>query len=234
MRAASVRDRTASHQGVRPGSSPRAAPPQIRVSPISFMAAKSIVEREHYLHSMPGGSRNPLGVFRGPRLWGVVILGAGPSNAHRLVRDATMTDCTALTRLWLCDDLPHNSESYVLGVVIRYLKKYTTLKFVVTYADPSVGHIGTIYQATNWLYTGLSQATAMLDLGDGKPRHSRSVGHAMGTHSKAHLESHGLDVRRVPQSPKHRYVYFLDRAWSSRLRVPVLPYPKAGQGDGDR
>ena len=183
---------------------------------------------------MPGGSQIALGVYLGQPLLGAVILGAGPSNAHRLVHDATRDDCAALTRLWLHDDLPKNSESRVLGVVLRHLKRHTRTKFLVTYADPSAGHVGTIYQATNWLYTGLSQATAMLDLGDGKPRHSRSVGHGWGTHSNAHFESHGLNVRRVEQSPKHRYVYFLDPAWSSRLHVPVLPYPKAGQGDEDR
>ena len=232
--AAGVHGSTTPHQGVGPGSNPRAALHQPRISPIPFRVAKSIVEREHYLHSMPGGSQIPLGVFQGPRLRGVVILGAGPSNAHRLVRDATMNDCTALTRFWQDDDLPYNSESRVLSVVFRYLKRYTTLKFLVTYADPSVGHFGTIYQATNWLYTGLSQATAMLDLGDGKPRHSRSVGHHFGTHNKPHFESHGLTVTRVEQSAKHRYVYFLDRKWIPRLNVPILPYPKAGQGDEDR
>jgi hypothetical protein len=204
----------------------------LTVRPISFKMAKRIVEREHYLHSMPGGSRIALGVFVGNELLGVMILGAGPSNAHRLVRYAVMDDCAALTRLWLDDDLPKNSESRVLGVVIRHLKRHTGIKFLVTYSDSSAGHVGTIYQATNWLYTGLSQAAAMLDLGDGKPRHSRSVAHAYGTHSRDHFASHGIDVRRVEQSPKHRYVYFLDRSWNSRLNVPALPYPKARQGDG--
>jgi hypothetical protein len=145
-----------------------------------------------------------------------------------------MDDCAALTRLWLHDDLQKNSESRVLGVVLRHLKRHTQIKFLVTYADPSIGHVGTIYQATNWLYAGLSQAAAMLDLGDGIPRHSRSVAHAYGTHSRAHFKAHGIEVKRVAQSAKHRYVYFLDRNWTPRLNVPVLPYPKAGQGNGHR
>ena len=63
---------------------------------------------------------------------------------------------------------------------------------------------------------------------------SRSVAHAIGTHSNAHFESHGMNVRRVEQSPKHRYVYFLNRGWNSGLNVPVHQYPKVGQGDEDR
>jgi len=30
----------------------------------------------------------------------------------------------------------------------------------------------------------------------------------------------------VSQAAKHRYLYFLDPEWHSRLSIPVLPYPK--------
>jgi len=182
---------------------------------------------------MPGGTRLAFGVFTGHRLLGALTLGVGPSNVHRLVDGAEPDDCLTLTRLWLSDELPKNSESRVIGLSLRALRRHTDVKFVVTYADPAVGHVGSIYQATNWLYTGTSQATALLDLGDGVLQHSRSLAHAYGTHSRAHFAAHGVKVRCVPQSAKHRYIYFLDRAWRSRLRVPVLRYPKKGKpGEG--
>ena len=86
--------------------------------------------------------------------------------------------------------------------------------------------MGTIYQATGWTYTGLSEATPLYDLGDGVARHSRSFSHAYGSHSVKHFARHGIEVKLVPQTPKHRYLFFLDRSWQDRLRVPVLPYPK--------
>ncbi|MBI4235867.1 MAG: hypothetical protein HY688_00730 [Chloroflexi bacterium] len=141
-------------------------------------------------------------------------------------------DCLTLTRLWLADELPSNSESRALGVVLRALRRHTSVKFLVTYADPGQGHLGTIYQATGWLYTGLSQAMPLLDIGDGKARHSRSLSHAYGTHSVQHFAAHGVPVRLVPQATKHRYVYFLDPSWWPRLRVPLLPYPKREAPDG--
>ena len=120
-------------------------------------------------------------------------------------------------------------------MVLHALKQNTNLKFVVTYADPSSSHIGTIYQATNWLYTGLSSATPLYDIGDGILHHSRSLAHGLGTHSIRYLTSQGIDVKTVPQSAKHRYIYFLDQAWRSRLTVPVLPYPKKESDiDGSR
>jgi hypothetical protein len=143
-----------------------------------------------------------------------------------LVSGSEARDCLTLTRLWLADDLPRNSESQVIGRTIRELKKGTQIKFLLSYADPSQGHLGTIYQATNWLYTGLSEAMPMFDLGDGIPRHSRSLGHSYGTHSVAYFRVHGIEVSLIEQARKHRYIYFIDLKWKSRLLVPIQPYPK--------
>ena len=116
----------------------------------------------------------------------------------------------------------------MLGAVLRALKQHTSLKFLLIYADPAQGHVGTIYQATNWLYTGLSDAMPLYDLGDGRLRHSRSLSHAYGTHSMRYFANHGVEVGVVRQSRKHRYLYVLDPTWRQRLLAPVLPYPKHG------
>jgi hypothetical protein len=121
-----------------------------------------------------------------------------------------------------------------MGVLLRALRRDTSIKFLVTYADPSQGHVGTIYQATGWLYTGLSEAMPMFDLGDGKVRHSRSLSHSYGTQSIKHFEAYGADVVRVPQSRKHRYIYFLDQSCRTRLRTVILPYPKKEKNENHR
>jgi hypothetical protein len=165
---------------------------------------------------------------------GALTLGVGPLNAHSLVEGAAPDDCLVLTRLWLSDELPKNSESRFIGVVLRSLRKFTSLRFLVSYADPGQGHLGTIYQATGWVYTGLSEAMPLYDLGDGKARHSRSLSHAFGTHSLRHFQEHGVQVKLVRQQPKHRYVFFLKPDWQQRLRVLVLPYPKREVNDAGR
>ena len=224
--AAGVTASTTSIQEVGPGSSPRAALQDIEVRPVPFRVAKTIVEREHYLHSMPGGTGLAFGAFVKGKLLGAATFGSGPMLAHCLVEGASPKDCLTLTRLWLSDELPANSESRCLGVMLRSLRKSTSIKFLVSYADHSQGHLGIIYQAANWLYTGLSSAMPLYDLGDGKPRHSRSLSHAYGTHSTRYFANHGVPVKLVPQSAKYRYVYFLDCSWKNKLRIPILPYPK--------
>ena len=203
------------------------------VRPIPIKVAKELVVREHYIHTLPGGTQMAFGAFMNGRLLGVLTLGVGPFNSHFLVEGAARRDCLTLSRLWLSDELPKNSESLVIGAVLRSLRKYTDLKFILSYADPVQGHVGIIYQASNWIYTGLSVAMPLYDLGDGKPHHSRSIGNTYGTHSVKYLQSHGVPIRLVPQSAKHRYVYFLDFDWRPRLLVPQLPYPKRESVDGN-
>ena len=209
------------------GSGPTSPLHSLQVQPIPIVLGRRLIKKHHYLKSLPGGTKLSFGVFLGERLLGCITFGVGPYNAHSLVEGAIPGDCLALTRLWFSVILPMNSESRVLGVVLRSLRRYTNLKFVVTYADPAQGHRGSIYWSSNWVYTGLSEATPLYDVGDGHLHHSRSSSHSFGTRSFAHFAHHGVDVRRVPQQRKHRYVYFLDPAWRSRLQVPVLPYPKA-------
>ena len=206
----------------------------LNIAPISQIDAKEILIPNHYLHSFPGGTRLSFGVYLDTRLMGALTFGVGPYLGYKLVKDASPNDVVTLTRLWLSDDLPKNSESRVLGIVLRSLRKDTSLKFVLAYSDPVAGHVGTIYQATNWLYTGLSSATPLYDIGDGIPRHSRSLAHQLGSHSIHYLTSQGIAVKTVSQIAKHRYIYFLDDSWRTRLLVPVLPYPKKdGNEDGN-
>ncbi len=139
---------------------------------------------------------------------------------------ASLDDCLVLTRLWLDDEMPKNSESKTLGFVARVMRQRTSVKFMIAYADPSQGHTGTIYQAAGWLYTGLSDAMPLYDLGDGVQRHSRSLAQVFGAHSVRHFHDRGIPVGLIPQSRKHRYLNFLDPVWSDRLHVPVLPYPR--------
>ncbi len=203
----------------------------LRVVMLPLGHAKRLIAAHHYLGSVPGGTKISFGVTLGPRLLGTLLFGVSSANGYRLVEGAKQSDGLTLSRVWLSDELGTNSESRCLGYVIRQLRIHTRTRFLISYADPSVGHIGTIYQATNWIYTGLSNATPRYDIGDGVERHSRSLSHAFGSHSKEWFASQWIDVRSIPQAAKHRYVYFLDPAWSDRLRVPVLPYPKREVSD---
>jgi len=187
---------------------------------------RTLCESRHYLRSYPGGVLLNFGIFAAGALLGVAVLSAGSANLHRLFMASEKRDVACLARLWLDDRLGHNSESRVLGIIFRHLRRgQSTIKAVVAYSDPGAGHTGTIYRAAGLIYIGESMAMPMYRLPDGSLHHSRTLSHNYGTHSRKHFAAHGIKVDRVEQMPKHTYVALIDPAWRDRLARPVVPYP---------
>lgn len=65
----------------------------------------------------------------------------------------------SLTRLVMLPDTPKNACSFLLARSVRMIKKDGRFVSLVTYADESQGHSGTIYKASNWQYVGRTSAT---------------------------------------------------------------------------
>ena len=98
--AASVSGSIASIQEEGRGSNPTAALHYLAVRPIPFVIAKELIQRNHYLHSLPGGTMLCFGIFMGERLLGALTLGAGPYQAYHLV-EHTVCPWVDWTRLHL-------------------------------------------------------------------------------------------------------------------------------------
>lgn len=140
----------------------------------------------------------------------------GVDNAHRV---------NELNRLCTNEDLGKNALSYFVSQCLGLLPSGL---IIVSYADTSMGHHGYIYQATNWIYTGLSAKRTERYDPDNPNKHSKTV-----TESKT-LAYESLPSRNRPQ--KHRYVCFTGtkrdkRSLKGALRYSVENYPK---GDNRR
>ena len=206
-------------------------PRDLYVRPIDRNTARLICEKRHYLRSYPGGGLLNLGVFADHALVGVAVFGVGPYNVHRYFTDANRGQVITLARFWLDDRCGRNSESRILRVICRLLRRgQNTAKAVVAYSDPTAGHDGAIYRAAGFAYLGTSEATPLYRLPDGSVHHGRSIGHGFGTRSLKYFSSAGVLVEAVPQEPKYLYVKVLDPQWWRRLRSPGLPYARPGDG----
>jgi hypothetical protein len=214
---------------VRP---PRSIPKGLVVEPVMPSAVREIITSFHYLHSMPAASRRCYGVFHDSTLSGAVVFTAGARRGHHLLAAAQPQEVATLARLWLSDELPKNAESRVIGIVLRHLRRHTGWKLLLSYADPSAGHVGTIYQATGWLYLGQGCAEGYLELGDGQILHPRTAYKRFGSTAIGHLTRTGVPAQRRRTHPKHRYAYLLDSAWRWRLREAGQPYPKPSLAEG--
>ena len=83
---------------------------------------------------------------------GFLQLGYGirPRMKHTISKLITKDNYCEFDRMWLNDDLPKNSESQVISLLISFIKQaHSRIKFIITYADESVGNKGIIYKATN-------------------------------------------------------------------------------------
>jgi len=88
---------------------------------------------------------------------------------------------------------------------------------IVSYADTQMNHNGYIYQATNWIYTGVTKSRTDKYVEGGK--HSR------------HYDNNNQNGLRKFRSSKHRYIYFLGskskkKEYLKSLNYKIENYPK--------
>ena len=162
------------------------------VRKIEYHDAKPFIMNIHYARRMPTISY-AFGLFIDQQLVGVCTFGqpASPSLCKGLAGEKNRYDVLELNRLvFLPEFNGDNNASYLVGHSLKLLPKHT---FVVSYADyGGWGHIGYVYQATNFLYTGMTKERT--------DKYSES-GHSR--HYKAN------ETRRQLRTAKHRYVYLV-------------------------
>ena len=196
------------------------------VKGIDNATAQEIVVRNHYLHRKAPCSQ-AFGLFdETDTLRGVVMYGTPSSSALRagIAGKEHATNVLELTRLWIDDSTPKNSESYLIGNSIKHCDK----EIVVSFADTSQNHLGIVYQATNWIYTGLSAKRTDWSV-EGIDKH----GHTWADkYTAAEMrELFGERFTLVPRSRKHRYIYLNAKGRRKKELLALLkyeqqPYPK--------
>ena len=199
-------------------SSPR---PELLVAPCSYQAAKYAVEKWHYSRTMPVSKKNTFGVWEAGKYIGAIIFswGANPNLSKPYGLD--MTECVELVRVAL--SLHESPTSKIVSWAVRLLTEQSSrLRLLVSYADTREGHIGTIYQAMNWIYTGTTNPKFDYEL-DGQilQRRSYTGRNFNGTRLRV-----PLGANKVLSPEKHRYLYPLDRAMRRQIAPLAQPYPK--------
>jgi len=105
---------------------------------------------------------------------------------------------------------------------------------VVSYADTEQGHVGYVYQATNFIYTGLSAKRTDWKIKGMEHLHGATVADmSRGMENRAQYmrDKFGDDFYLEDRSRKHRYIYFVGNKKEKRemmgsLMYATEPYPK--------
>lgn len=185
----------------------------------SHEAAKFACERWHYSGCLPSGKLVKYGVWESSEFIGVVIFSRGASPYLGEKFNLKQTECVELTRVALT-----NHESTVSSIVAKTIKllkeNNPKCRLVVSFADPEQGHLGGIYQAGNWIYSGRSNSTVE-NFVRGKWRHVRGSYH----------ETKGTTAPQRVRQGKHRYLYPLDKAMRRKIEPLRIPHPRSQSRD---
>lgn len=182
---------------------------------IQYEETKPFLLKIHYARRMPCIT-DAFGLFVDGRLIGVVTYGVPASNplCIGICGKEYKDHVRELNRLCILPE--YNGKNYASFLVGRSLKMLENGTIVVSYADTGWGHYGYVYQATNFIYTGLSSK-----------HNDKFMDGAHGRHCGKLTGDETMQVR----TRKHRYIYFVGdkrtrRELMEALRYPVEPYPK--------
>lgn len=203
--------------------------PETEFSPCSLEYVRDFVVGNHYSRTCPKGGlvSHCFSETIDGMLVGAAVFGHKAGNAETgsifVSPYNSSDDCRELIRLVMCDVMPRNSESRFIGRSLRWLRENTSLRGLLSYADPEHAHSGVIYRASNWLYTGLSHPTKKLIV-DGKEIHRRRATNLFKTCSVPAIQDMGHTVEVRSTKPKHRYVYVLQKGMMPFLKYPILKF----------
>lgn len=145
------------------------------VEPCERSEIKDFIETHHYSHNINGCITDYCfkmtynGEIIGAMFYGRMAM----ANQWKRFADSE-TGVSELRRLVCIDDTPRNTESYFIGHTLRWLKKNTDLKVIVSYADAEYGHAGTIYKASNFEYHGFKKGAKVI-IHNGKQYHDKAI-----------------------------------------------------------
>lgn len=184
----------------------------------------------HYAQRVPI-VQHAFGLFVDRECVGVVTFGspASPQVARSLIASEHAGLVIELNRLCVDDNAPRNASSTLVSGGLRMLPRPSV---VVSYADGAQGHVGYIYQATNFVYYGSAAAhDAEYESPTGEIVHPRTMAARGITNPTQWARDNGW-TKRQPM-PKHRYVYICGSARQKRMLTRSILWKPQSYPKGD-
>jgi len=196
----------------------------MEVLPIKHEECEEWLLKIHYAKRIPL-IMHSFGLYVDKKLDGIITYGmpASPALCVGVCGEDHRHLVLELNRLCLLNN-KKNQASFLVGNSLKLLPKPS---IVVSYADTSMNHNGYIYQATNFIYTGLSAKRTEWRI-RGSNRHSRTL---TAQHTLEEMQNNPDKFYRLDRPQKHRYIYFLGdkkqkKEMLGKLNYNIEPYPK--------
>lgn len=207
----------------------------MRITRANNKAIEYACKHFHYAKAVPV---NTLGynVYNQNDDWcGVVLYGIGANNHIGTEYGLNQGQVYELVRVAL--NGKQECTSQAVAMTLKQIHKDCPLcRLIVSYADCDQNHLGTIYQATNWVYVGTSMQnqTDSSWIIKGKRIHGRVIsdyvrkkGGLKGLTRKEFLRMYfDKNATEYITKGKRKYLYALDKKMKKQIAELALPYPK--------
>ena len=187
------------------------------VRKISCNEAKEYIIKNHYSHGCHNRPSPCYGLFDKDNLIGVCMFATPCSERVRasVFGEEYKNSVTELHRLHILDITPKNTESWFISRCLKQLKTdKPQIKAVITFADATEGHVGTIYKATNAYKIGTTVKSTFYIDENGRLRHPRQCGINI---TKEMAKQKGWQI--VKRGTKNRYLYLLPESKNEKKKL---------------
>jgi hypothetical protein len=199
----------------------------MKLETATYECTKYAIMNFHYSKTMP-----PCGcsfsVFNNNNEWcGVIVYSQGASN--RIASPFNMVQGQVIELVRVALNGKQESTSKAISISLILLTKLNPLvKIVVSYADTGQNHYGTIYQATNWIYIGVSKGSnkSYINKSTGRKYHNRNVSNnGLKDNNRKRCQKVN-DCIEIMGTDKHKYIYPIDKKAIGLCNSFKIPYPK--------
>lgn len=176
----------------------------------------------HYAKCVPNVSHG-YNIYNAEYEWcGVICFGVGANNNLAKTFGYLSGEVLELERVALNGKQEHTSQA--VAMALKQLHKDNPLvKMVVSYSDHRQHHIGTIYQATNWIYLGKAITSDTQYFYKGKWTHQRTLNNIKDKTVRDKLKA---TLPKRENSNKFKYLFVFDKRLRKKYQKMALPYPK--------
>jgi hypothetical protein len=205
---------------------------EIAVHQISHREVEPWLLKRHYARRIPPISY-AFGAFENKCMIGVITYGVPLSSTLRtgVCGEEWQESVLELNRLCCRND--KNIASKIISKSLSILPKP---KVIVSYADSSQGHVGYVYQATNFLYTGLTSKMFDWKVVGMDNLHHCSIGdefRGMDNRLQRMKDKYGDNLYKEERSQKHRYIFFVGNKKQKKQMMSCLRYQTQAYPKGD-
>lgn len=191
----------------------------MRIARANAKAIEYACKNFHYSKSVPA-VQYAYNIYNNDDEWcGVILYGGGANNNLAKNFGKNSGEVLELERVALNGKQEQTSKA--IAMTLKQLRKDDPLcKLVVSYSDHRQKHLGTIYQATNWIYLGLTVTSDTQYFYKGKWTHERSI-NAMPDRDQLKRT-----LAKRENSNKFKYIFCFDKKERKEYLKVALPYPK--------